>query len=363
MKKEEERILLSVIDVEEKYKINPAETVSNGGIVSWGADNNPVLFLNCYEKSATLKAAIDQSINYVLGDEIVVTDEAAIWKDEVNRRHQDMDTLFNHIANDYYIFGNFAIQVIFNKLGNPVELIPLDVAKCRLSEDRTKVFYSKKNWTKYQTKSEEYDRFGYAPFNPERPTQIYFQNGPGVRRTYNTAPWAASLDDVLTEIEGSRYSLNSVTNGFSARYLLTLPGTASLTDEQKQAIETSLRERFCGYDAPSNFMLYYAEDDNVTIKVDKIEANEDPINFINMRKSSRSNILTSLRMSPLLLGISDGTSSVGFATQEFSDSYRLYDRTVAAPVRKMLVDSVNDVIGVKDGVYIKPFTINFSNEG
>lgn len=358
---EQKRVMLSVVDVESKYTIDPAETVNgSSGIVSWGADNALAkLLATCYEKSATLKAAIDQSVNYVCGDEVVVSEEAALWKEQINRRKQDMDTLVNHITYDYYIYGNFAIQVIFNKLGMPVEMYPLDVSKCRLNEARDKVYYSKKGWTKYQTKSEEYGRFGYADFDPEHPTQIYFFNGAGVRKTYNPAPWAAALDDVLTEVEGSRYSLNSVTNGFAARYIIDIPDSSNLTDEQKEVIEDGIRNKFCGYDAESNFMIYYGNDEGKSLTVTKIEVDESPEKFQTIREGAKTNIFTSLRISPLLCGM--GSEKTGFSTQEFSDSYKLFDRTVASPVRKIVTDSINDIIGIKDGVKIVPFTITFDN--
>lgn len=361
--KQEERILLSVVDVEKKYAVDPAETVNaSSGIVSWGKENDlPKLLSTCYDRSATLKAAIDQSVNYVDGDEVVVTDAAAVWKDRINRRNQDMDTLVAHLTMDYYVYGNFACQIVFNALGLPVEIFPLDVSKCRLNERMDKVYYSKKGWTKYQTKSDEYDRFGYADFDPENPTQIYFYNGTGVRRFYNPAPWAAAMDDVLTEIEGSRYSLNSVTNGFSARYLINLPDTANLTDEQKQAVIDGIKTHFTGSDAPSNFMVYWGNDESKSLTVNKIESNEDPENFQTIRNGARENIFTSLRISSLLCGL--GNSQTGFSTQEYSDAYKLFDRTVAAPVRKVIQDSINDIIGVEDGVVIVPFTINFNNDG
>ena len=360
----EERLLLSVVDVEKKYTIDPAETVYGGGtaIVSWGRDNDlPKLLTTCYEKSATLKAAIDMSINYVDGDEVIVTDEAAAWKEKVNRRGQDMQTLISHITYDYYVTGCFAIQIIYNAFG-PCELYPLDVTRCRLNEARDRVFYSKKGWTKYSTKSDEYRRFGFAEYDPKNPTMIYFYNGAGVKRTYNPAPWGAALDDVLTEIEASRYCLNTTTNGFAARYLINLPDTANLDNEQKKAIEDGIRTKFCGYDAESNFMIYYANDEGKSLTVNKIEADESPERLQTIRDGARTNIFTSLRISPLLCGVSVGTST-GFATQEFSDSFKLFDRTVAAPVRKVITTAVNDCIGVQDGVVIKPFTISFSNEG
>lgn len=355
-------ISLSVVDVERKYAVDPSEIVSNGeGMVSWGKENDlPKIYSTCFDKSATLAAAINQSVNYVCGDEVIVREEAAFWNEKVNGRGMTMEALVNHLAYDYYIYGNFAIQVIFNKLGNPVELYPLDVAKCRLNKAMTKVYYNKKGWGKYSAKSEEYDRYGAKPVDMNNPTQIFFFNGNGVRRVYNNAPWAAALDDVLCEVEGSRYSLNSITNGFSARYVLDIPDTANLTDEQKEAIEDGIREKFCGYDAESNFMIYYNNDEGKQISITKIESDDAVEKFQKIREVSKENIFTSLRISPLLCGIGQQT---GFATQEFSDSFRLFDRTCASPVRKIITNSINTIIGVPDGVDILPFTIKFDNEG
>lgn len=354
---EKQEIKLSVVEVEQKYFYDPTENLYGGeGIVSWGVDNNvPALLSNCYEKSATLKAAIDQTLNYVLGDSIAVN--AGAWQEEINRRGQKMPDLVEHIIYDYLTYGNFAIQVIFNKLGNPVELYPLDVARCRLNGDKNKVYYSKKAWTKYQTKADVYDRFGYADIDPEKPTQIYFYNGTGIRRTYNKAPWGAALDDVLTEIEGSKYSLNSVVNGFSARYILNIPDTANLTDEQKKNIEDSIKTKFTGTETSSNFMLYFTNDENKYIEVRKIEANEDPEHFQTIRNGARENIFVSMRMSPLLCGL--GIGNTGFATQEFSDSYKLYDRTVAEPIRHIVENAISKIVGIEDAIVINPFIIKF----
>lgn len=352
-------IRLSVVDVEKKYAYDVAESIyGGGGIVSWGADNDiPKLLGNCYEKSATLKAAIDQSINYVMGDGVEISDGAALWRGAINRRGMTMEDLVNHLAYDYYTYGNFCFQIIYNRIGIPVELYPLDVARCRLNEYKDKVFYSKKMWSKYQTKAEEYLRFGYNDFNADNPTMLYFYNGTGIRTFYNRAPWAAALDDVLTEIEGSKYSLNSVVNGFSARYIINLPDTANLTDEQKKAIEEGIKTKFTGTDSPSNFMLYFSNDEGKNISVQKIEANEDPDHFIAIRNGARENIFTALRISPLLCGLS--LTNTGFASSEFSDSYKLFDRTVAEPVRRVIEKSVNSVIGVEEGITILPFQITF----
>ena len=359
-----QQISLSIVDVERKYAIDTAEIVGNNGdgVVSWGKENNlPLILGTAYEKSPSLAAAINQSCNYVCGDGVEIAEEAATWKEEINRRHQTMEELIAHIALDYYVYGNFAIQIIFNKIGLPVELYPLDITKCRLNGKRDKVLYAKKGWSKYSSKSDEYPRFGFADFNPENPTMILFYNGSGVRRFYNPAPWQSALDSVLCEAEASRYSLGSLTQGFAARYIIDLPDTANLTDEQKQTIEDGIRKKFCGYDAESNFMIYYSNDESKTLSVSKIEADDSPEKFEKIMAISKEAILTSLRISPLLLGI--GMANTGFSSNEFSDSFRLYQKTVAEPTSKMLTKVINTIIGVPDGVKIKPFEIKFEKLG
>lgn len=354
-----EKVMMSVVDVEQKYKYDPEEEIYGGGegIVSWGIDNSlPKLLANCYDRSATLKACIDQSVNYVIGDGVVVNEEAASWKEKVNRRGMDMAGLITHILSDYFIYGNFAIQVIFNKLGVPVEFFPLDVSKCRLNRDRDQVIYNKKGFSRWGTAGERYDRWGFKEIDPERPTQIFFYNGSGVRKVYNTAPWASAIDDVLTEIEGSRYSLNSVANGFSARYIIDIPDTSNLTDEQKNTIVEGIREHFTGTDS-NNFMVYWGNDEGKSLEVRKIEADETPERFNSIRQAAKENIFTAMRLSPLLVGTA--VANTGFSTEEYMSSFKLYNRTIAMPMQEVIKKVIDDITGIEDSIEIIPFSVSF----
>ena len=349
-----EEIKFSIIEVENRYKIPVGETVNSGNkMVSWGVDNDiPQLLWNCYSKSATLKSVIDGCVNYILGDSIEVTEK---WAKEINRRGQTMADLIRHIGSDLVTYGNFAIQVIFNKMGEVVELYPLDVAKCRQNENRTKVFYSKKGWTKYQTKSEEFDAFNLKKIDPEKPTQIFFYAGEGVRSTYAKAPWEAAIFDVLTEIEATKYSLNTVANGFSSRYILNYPESDNLTDEQKKAIEKGIQQKFCGSEA-STFGLYFG-DDGRKMEVAKIEVDDAPEKYEAIRKAARENIFISMRATPVLFGLV--TAANGFATSEYSDSFKLFQRTVIQPMQDIIERSLSKITSVPDVVKITPFVITF----
>ena len=351
------KVSLSILDVEDKYTYDYDEQVyGSDNIVSYGKDNNaPVLYRNCYQNSATLKSVIDGSVNYILGEDVVVNDEGALFKEQVNRSGMTMKDLVAKVALSYQTYGGFAIQVIFNMLGVPVEMYPLDFSRCRLNEHGTKVFYSKKNWTKWGTKADVYDAFNMGKIDPEKRTQILYVKGDFTNNVYPLPQWFGALRDVLTEIEASKYALNSVSNGFSARYLINIPDGAGMDNEQKQAIEDAIKTKFCGTDIDANFMLYYA-DGGEKIEVSKIESDDANERYIGIKDNARSNIYTAMRCTPNLMGLP--TATTGFNSQEYSSAFKLYQKSVIAPIQDKIVRELNKVMG-KGAVSIVPFQINF----
>ena len=237
------KIELSVLDTEVRFNYEYDENIYGAdNIVSYGKDNDaPNQFKYCYMNSATLKSVVDGSVNYILGEEVVVNDEGATFKDKVNRNGMTMKDIVAKAALSYQTYGGFAIQVIYNKLGVPVELFPLDFSRCRLNEKGDKVFYSKKNWSKYGTKAEVYDIFNLKKINIEKPTQILYVKGDFTNSVYPLPEWFGAMSDVLTEIEASKYALNSISNGFSARYLINLPDGAGMDNTQREAIEEDIK--------------------------------------------------------------------------------------------------------------------------
>ena len=359
---EENRIQLSVLDIESKYVVSPDETTyGNKNLVTWGMDNQlPVLYHNCYNKSATLKAIIDGTINYVLGDDIVLDESAAYWREKVNRTGLTMRQLVSKMAFNLNVYGGIAIQVIFNKLGQVVELFPLDFGRCRTNEDGTKIYYAKK-WTKYQTKSQEFDRFDPKNINKDNPTQIFYYKNDTTNSVYPLPPYAGALYDVLTEIECSKYSLNTVARGFSAKFVLNFPEANNLTDEQKAGIEEAIKNKFCGSENETNFMLYWKNEDGSGIEVTKIESDETPERYIAIKDNARTNIFVAMRTTPLLMGLVNGIST-GWATQEFSDSFKLFQKTVIKPQQDIIVEALEKITGAKNGIHITPFEIDFGTQ-
>lgn len=361
----EKDIKLSVIDTEKKYSIpDYTETVyGNNSIVSYGPNNDmPILLRNCYRGSATLKSIIDGYIPYILGDDIVVNDCIASFRKQVNHRGMTMRQFIASISLDYMIYGGFAFQVVYNKMGGICDLYPLDFSKVRTNEAGNKIYYSKKAWSRYGTKSEEFNAFN--PDNLEhKATSIFYFKGDFTKNIYPLPTWYGALTDVLTEMETSKYSLNSVSNGFSAKYVINLPNSSNLTKEQKEVIENSVKEKFCGVDTDSNFMLYYANANNA-VTVSKLDSDDTAERYIAIKENARSNIYTSLRATPLLFGLPNASN--GFSTNEYSDSFKLFQRTVIKPIQDVMEETIQKVFqnilteGEK-AIEIKQFSITFEN--
>lgn len=357
MDKKTMKIELSVLDVEGRYSYDYDETVYGGdNLVSYGKDNNaPQQFKYCYMNSATLKSVVDGSVNYILGEDVVVNDEGGLFKEQVNRTGMTMKDLIAKAALSYQINGGFAIQVIYNKLGVPVELFPIDFGRCRLNERGDKVYYSKKNWTKYQSKAEEFDIFNLKKIDIDKPTQILYVKGDFTNNVYPLPEWFGAMRDVLTEIEASKYALNSISNGFSARYLINLPDGAGMDDTQKEAIEAAIKTKFCGTDTDANFLIYYG-DGTDRAEISKIETDDANERFIAVKDNARSNIYTAMRCTPNLMGLP--TATTGFNSQEYSSAFKLYQKSVIQPIQDKIVRAINGVIG-KNAIAIVPFQIIF----
>ena len=356
---EKNKIQLSVLDIEKKYIVDPEETTyGNKSLVTWGIDNQlPILYRNCYQKSATLKAIIDGIINYTLGDDIIVKDEAAYWREKVNRNGLTVRQLFSKLDFSLNVYGGFAIQVVYNKLGQVVEMFPLEYGRVRTNEDGTKVYYAKK-WTKYQTKSEEFDAFDPKHIDKAKPTQIFIYKADTTSSVYPLPPYAGAIYDVLTEIECSKYSLNTVARGFSAKYIINFPEANNLTDEQKEGIQEAIKTKFCGSENEVNFLLFWKNDDtDKGIEVTKIESDETPERFIAIKDNARTNIFVSMKATPVLFGLPNASN--GFATNEYRDSYKLFQKSVIAPQQDVILEAFSKITGIKDGIEIVPFNITF----
>ena len=275
-KNKEIQTSLSFIDTIAKYSeddlSNVEKAYSGDKPVFWGIRNTySTLIQNCFMQSPTLRACCQSFTDYVGGNGVQIN--CPRLEGKLNRYGETVEDIISKMAQSYFLYGGYCLQIIYSKMMTVAEIYCVDFAKCRVNEDKTKVYYYPKGCSTYG-KYETYDRFDPEKIRTDNLTQMYWYNGTSAPTLYPSAPWTSALCDVLTEIETSKFSLSTVSGGFLAKYVITIPDGGALTEEQKAAIEEAIKTKFTGTDATSNFMIYFnvvVGGDGQELKIDKIE--------------------------------------------------------------------------------------------
>ena len=100
--------------------ISGRETPSkNGDYVNWGEGNAfPDYLLELYGRCATLRTVINACVDYASGNGADLAAGSLQWGENiVNDKDMTADELVRCLANDFYLYGGFALQVIRDRAG------------------------------------------------------------------------------------------------------------------------------------------------------------------------------------------------------------------------------------------------------
>ena len=262
----------------------------------------------------------------------------------INNKHENIESLVENLVTDYITFGMISIQVIWNKLGEIAELHHIPVEMIRLNEDKTKVWFNKK-WKTYSTVSTIYSAFtgniddGYS--------QVYIYTNTGNRQTYGKSMFAPAINDITAEAIASQYIKNSLESGLASRYVIDLPNSANLPDEQKAAIEKGIKEKFCGVENAGTFMIYFNNTPE-KLNVTKVDTDDSHEVFNSIRLAAKNNIFVSAHATPNLFG--DPSSTTGFNSQEYDEAFKLYDKMTIKPALKVITNAFSTIFGLDNAI-------------
>lgn len=334
---------------------NVEKKVNGKDFISWGENNQYPKFLwDLYSNCSTLQTIVNGTADYVCGDDIICN--VPNFQSQVNKKGETIGELIAKIAVDYIIFGSFAIQVIRNINNEVSELYWIDINKLR-SDEKNEVFYYSEDWNK---------SFGrvktilYPKFNPKdsNPTSIFYFKGNKTRTTYGTPIWSAAVKNVQIENAITDFHLNEINNNFMTSKLISF-NNGTPDDEQKAEIERNLSEKFSGSENAGRLMIAFSDSKENAPEVLDLGSDNFPERYASLEKRNKEQIFCAFRCTPTLMGII--TESNGFATSEYSDSYKLFNKTVVSPIQQAIVNAFDKILGVKDSITINPFIITFEN--
>lgn len=352
--KQSKSFVFSLVDPQESIEI-PAykEGQARGkNFVTWGEANRfPNNLLELSQSSPTLSSIVNGTIELIKGEDIVLNEKIHANQQDlyywpyINKYDDTIYDLVENLVRDYMIQGMFSIQVVYNKLGHIAELYHIPVEFIRMNEDRDTIYFNKK-WGKYSSNAIVYNVFDNNEDNSNK-AQIFVYSNSGRRQTYGISPQLGCLEDLVAENYAAKYIRKSLQNGLSARYVIDLPNTANLTDEQKADIEDGITEKFTGWENAGEFALYFNNGDK-EIKITKVDMDNSHEVFNSIRLAARNNIFVANHATPQLFG--DPSAATGFSEQEFNEAYKLYDKMTLTPIKGSIVTAIDKIFRMTDAI-------------
>lgn len=359
-------VKFSLIDPDDSYELPSYEESDsrNKNIVSWGPSNQfPNMLYEMCQNSATLSAIINGTVELLKGEQITInpdihTNGDLYYYPFINRYDDTATDLVEALARDYMLFGMFAIQVIYNKLGNIAEIIALPAEYIRMNEDRSLIYFSKK-WKKYTISDVVYDKFDRENVIANK-AQVFVYTNSGHRQVYGISPQNAALEDIAAEAFSAKYVRKSLQSGLSARYIIDLPSTANLTDEQKAEIEEGITERFTGWENSGSFALYF-NNGNEAMHITKVDMDNSNEIFKSIREAASQNIFIVNHATPNVFGLP--TATTGFSEQEYDQAYALYNKMTLVPIKESIKRSLNKIFRMTDAITFGDKNNSLNNDG
>lgn len=311
---------------------------NSGDWVLFGKDNLwPNLIVTLYNQSSMNRTCILSKYDAVIGKGLKAEGEVPMANPK-----ETLSELFEKCALDYILHGGFAVNAVWNKLGNGADLYHMDFTKVRSGKPnktngQVEHYYSCyewKNWRKY----------GVVPLckldknlSKEQPNQICYAKdySPG-NDIYPLSDWVGAVNDCLTDIQTSIFHNSNLQNGLVPSLWISFKNGIPDPQEQ-QDIYTRINETFSGSENAGRFFISFSDDPSTTPDVTPLRAENDSY-YIQLDQRVVSRILTAHRISsPLLLGIRDGGGGLGSNKDEILTAYEHFNSTVVKPIQKFLL--------------------------
>lgn len=353
----------------EEYIVHPTERlIPARDMVEWGTRNAyPDYLLDLYNNVPTLRSIINGNIDYVAGDEVTITPlQEEFTNQEMNNRGDTIREQVKDIAKDFEIYGGFALQIIRNLAGEVAEVYYVDMRFLRTNKEGNVFYYSEK-WGKGSR-----DVLVYPAFMPKleweklsdeererHASSILFVKNVHTQ-VYPAPLYAASVRACEIERQIDEFHLADINNHFVSSAIINFnngdPGT-----EMKEQILRELNEKFTGASNGGRLMAAWNPNKESAVDIKEFKVEDFGERYKALSSHSRTQIFTAFRAIPLLFGLTS-EANTGFSTEEFEQSFKLYNRTQIQPVQRMICDAYDKIYGQRGVLTIRPFSLGGDTE-
>ncbi|MFT3912235.1 MAG: hypothetical protein QM737_22600 [Ferruginibacter sp.] len=309
-----------------------------------GIDNQlPYFFLNLYTTSSTHASIINTKADYIIGDGLKFKNGNAI-KGMANAQ-DSFSELITKIVLDYEIFNRFAVEVVYNKVLQPIEYHFVPVWKVRMNDDRTK-FWINENW-KISSKTTIRDRWTQIP--KDASTKIfYFDNYTPSESTYYTLPeYYSCSTSIMVDSLIDKFNLNNIDGHFSVASLITFFMGLNQDEKIKDEINGNIKKAYTGSEG-KKIMVNHQSPDSKEPTVQNISSNDWADAFAATSQRVKDSIILGHRIPYLLVG-APVASKLGGGNEKDGDMFRFKNNYIRNR-RNQLINAFTQLFSGSDSL-------------
>tara|TARA_Y100000401_G_C8326015_1_gene228381 strand:+ start:27953 stop:29794 length:1842 start_codon:yes stop_codon:yes gene_type:complete len=319
--------------------------------VLYGEDNDYFNYLiQLYINSTTNHSIINGIANQVYGRGIAATNA-----DQKPEQYAQMCSIFKKTClrkfiKDFKLLGMAAFQVTF-KEGKVVAATHFPM-ECLRAEK-----YSKKDEIEAWYYASDWSKIGYGKkpmripaFNPKSPVgNQMFVLRPYVPGHYFYSPpdYTGGLPYAKLEDEIGDYLINDTINNFSGTKVVNFNNGVP-TIEKMEQIKQDVLSKLTGARGEKVIVAFNNNQESKTT-VDDIPLNDAPAHYQYLSDECFKKLIVAHRVtSPMLLGVRDGSNSLGNNADEIETATLLFDNIVIKSYQDQVIDAMNEILSVNE---------------
>ena len=299
------------------------------GWVEYGDDNNYFKYLiDRYNGSPTNNAVISGVIDMIFGEGIDATDSGKNPEGYLQLRKLIKDSELKKVINDYYMLGNGAFQLIYNK-------------------DKSKIveaYYYAYNWSEVRSKKsvERIPAFGHGE-QGDKVEILYFRPYRSGSYYYSPVDYQGALPYAELEGEVANYHINNIKNGLAPSMIVNFNNGVP-PEEERDNIESQIKQKWGGTSNAGKFILAFNDSAETSASIEAVQLSDAHNQYEFLSRESQQKVLVGHRItSPMLFGVKDQTG-LGNNADEIKTAFTLFDNSVIRPKQNQVITALDDIL-------------------
>tara|TARA_B110000908_G_C10268383_1_gene467267 strand:+ start:23681 stop:25444 length:1764 start_codon:yes stop_codon:yes gene_type:complete len=320
------------------------------GWVEYGDDNNYFKYLiDRYNGSPTNNAVISGVIDMIFGEGIDATDSGKNPEGYLQLRKLIKDSELKKVINDYYMLGNGAFQLIYNKdKSKIVEVYHMPVETLRAEkcndEGEIEAYYYAYNWSEVRSKKsvERIPAFGYGA-QGDKVEILYFRPYRSGSYYYSPVDYQGALPYAELEGEVANYHINNIKNGLAPSMIVNFNNGVP-PEEERDNIESQIKQKWGGSSNAGKFILSFNDSSDSAASIEPVQLSDAHNQYEFLSRESQQKVLVGHRItSPMLFGVKDQTG-LGNNADEIKTAFTLFDNSVIRPKQNQVITALDQIL-------------------